>query len=189
MLKPVLIVGLFQVLASNPALVQADDMSCDNIDSTSWIDVTVHGVMSDEGQIRAQIYSDLPDEFLRKGTKLVRVDVPSRADQVMFCVPLPGPGQYSLVVMHDRKANGYADFYTDGFGFSNNPRLTYSAPNHADTLFTAGDGGMALDVFLRYMLFGRLSSGDPWALPATKDNTHQDGTLRSEQSKSLPEMY
>ncbi len=173
MLKPALVFGLLQLLASSLVFAQTESGLCNDLNANSWVGVTVHGIMSDEGLIRAQIYSDTPDEFLRKGKKIVRTEIPSRINKAILCVPLPGPGQYSLVVMHDRKANGRADFYTDGFGFSNNPRLALSAPDHADTLFTANYGGKTLDVFLRYMLFGRLSSGDPWATPATKGDTDQ----------------
>lgn len=112
--------------------------------------VDVSGISSDEGTLRVQIYSDNPDDFLVSGKKVTRVDVPTHADQQSVCVTFPTAGKFSMAVMHDKNANGKADIFTEGFGFSNNPKLGFGPPDHKDTLFTVKEGVKRMDVALTY---------------------------------------
>lgn len=112
--------------------------------------VDVHGLQSTDGQIRVQIYSDNPDEFLVSGAKVTRVDVPTLKDGQKVCVTLPKPGTYSMAVLHDKNENGRADIFTEGFGFSNNPRLLFGPPEHEETLFSVDEGVKTLEVSLTY---------------------------------------
>lgn len=113
--------------------------------------VMVDNIHSEEGQIRVQVYGDNPDEFLAKGAKLVRVDTPVDIDGTEVCVPLPGPGEFALVVMHDRNKNGRADFLTEGFGFSNNPKLGLGQPDYDEVSFRVGPGVTKMDISLLYV--------------------------------------
>src|SRR3546814_18592764 len=64
-------------------------------------------------------YGSDPSEFLESGKKIVRVEGEvSPAGKMSVCVPLPGPGTYALVVLHDRDANGRLSVWSDGVGFS-----------------------------------------------------------------------
>jgi uncharacterized protein (DUF2141 family) len=112
--------------------------------------VDVSGIESDEGTLRVQIYSDNPDDFLVSGKKVLRVEVPSQPDVQKVCVTFPQTGVYSMAVMHDKNANGRADIFTEGFGFSNNPKLGFGPPDHEDTLFEVGNGVKQMDVALIY---------------------------------------
>lgn len=112
--------------------------------------VDVSGIASSEGTLRVQIYNDNPDDFLVSGKKVTRVDVPTIEGEQMVCVTFPAAGTYSMAVMHDKNANGKADIFTEGFGFSNNPKLAFGPPDHEDTLFTVGEGVKTMDVALTY---------------------------------------
>ncbi|WP_308910223.1 DUF2141 domain-containing protein [Pseudokordiimonas caeni] len=114
----------------------------------------IHNIRSAEGNLRAQIYSNDKAEFLKKGKKLVRIEVPALEDDASMCVPLPAPGRYALVILHDRNANGKSDFFSEGFGFSNNPKLGLSAPDHEDVVFDAPPGETLVSIDLQYM-FGK----------------------------------
>ncbi len=119
------------------------------------LQVNVKGLQNLEGRVRAQIYSSDPDEFLEKGMKLVRVDMPiDGADEPTLCVPLPSPGTYALVVLHDKNANGKADFFTEGFGFSNNPKLSLGPPDPEEVMFLADVGISQHDISLSYIFGG-----------------------------------
>ncbi len=119
------------------------------------IEVSVENLQTREGQVRAQIYSSDPDEFLEKGKKLVRVDLPIEEDgEPVLCVPLPSPGTYALVVMHDKNANGRADFFSEGFGFSNNPKLSLGPPDGEEVMFTASAGVSKHEIELNYIFGG-----------------------------------
>lgn len=114
--------------------------------------VKVKKLQSTEGNLRVQIYGDDPDTFLEKGKKLVRVDIPIENEVMQVCVPLPGLGNYAILVMHDRNANGKADFLTEGFGFSNNPKLLLAPPDLEETLFAAQNGVVKMTVSLIYLI-------------------------------------
>lgn len=119
------------------------------------LEVTVDNLQTIEGQMRAQIYSSDPDEFLEKGKKIVRVDVPVETlDGPTICVPLPAPGTYALVVMHDKNANGKADFFSEGFGFSNNPKLSLAPPDGEEVMFVANAGVSKHTIELTYIFGG-----------------------------------
>lgn len=139
--------------------VQADNIgaSCVAGQSGAAILVKVSNILYDEGNLRAQIYSSDPEEFLEKGTKLYRKDVPVRqAGEQEICVPVPGPDTYALVVMHDRNKNGKADFFSEGFGFSNNPKLRFSPPDAEEVMIKVPSGVLHVPVELYYIL----GSGD-----------------------------
>ena len=81
----------------------------------------------------------------------MRFDVPAEEDDMRVCVTFPEAGTYAMVVMHDRNANGRADVLTEGFGFSRNPRLLFSQPDHEDVAFEVGEGVAEMSVSLNYM--------------------------------------
>ncbi len=115
--------------------------------------IHVENIRSVEGNLRAQAYSDNPDEFLEKGKWLVRVDVPVKlVGEQSVCVQMPAPGAYAFVVMHDRNANGKADFFSEGFGFTNNPTLGLGAPDAEDVTFDVPKGVSKTKVRLKYIL-------------------------------------
>lgn len=145
---PALLAGL---VTASPAAAR-DMVSCMGADDGASILLTVESIKSHEGKIRAQIYNDQPDDFLAKGKKLVRVEVPASGDEIHMCVPLPGPGDYALVVMHDVNGNGKADFFSEGFGFSNNPSLGLGKPDLEKVLFQASAGVTEQRVKLKYLL-------------------------------------
>lgn len=124
----------------------------ENSDGKPRVLVKVEKLQSTEGNLRVQIYGDNPDDFLEKGKKLVRIDVPVDHKTMRVCVPLPGLGNYAMLVMHDRNANGKADFMTEGFGFSNNPKLLLAPPDLEETLFAARAGVVELTVSLFYLI-------------------------------------
>lgn len=129
--------------------------ACHTGEGETSIAITVENVLTVEGNLRAQIYSSDPEDFLAKGKKLVRVDMPIETlDDPLICVTLPAPGTYALVVMHDKNANGKADFFTEGFGFSNNPKLSLGPPDAEEVMFTAAEGLSEQTIRLNYIFGG-----------------------------------
>lgn len=126
---------------------------CEAAEGGAAVQVRVLNIRDLEGNIRAQVYGDNPDEFLEKGKKLVRQDDPVVGDEQEVCVQLPSPGRYAIVVMHDRNGNGKADFFSEGFGFSNNPKLGLSKPDAEEVLADFAAGVTRIDVELKY-IFG-----------------------------------
>jgi uncharacterized protein (DUF2141 family) len=113
--------------------------------------VRVYGFKDRDGLLRVQLYGADPEEFLEKGTKLKRIEVPvTPAGDMSVCVALPRRGEFAMYVLHDRNGNRKWDLSKDGFGFSGNPKLGMSKPDYEDSMFVAGNGVTIVDVILNY---------------------------------------
>ena len=66
--------------------------------------VGVSGLKSRTGTLRVQLYGANPADFLAKGKKLRRIDVPVTATAMDVCIALPQPGRYAVAVRHDADA-------------------------------------------------------------------------------------
>ena len=129
--------------------------TCAEAKSPQELMVHVDGLKDDDGNVRVQLYDDKPDHFLAKGWKLYRRDVPITGDSLVVCVPVPKPGMYALVVIHDENKNGKFDVFSEGFGFSNNPKIHFSSPDYEEAAFEVKPGVTTLNVEMKYVFGGR----------------------------------
>jgi uncharacterized protein (DUF2141 family) len=114
--------------------------------------VTVTGFRDRKGNVRVQDYRGTKDEYLATGKFLHREDVNLTPEGDMtICLPLPGPGAYAIVALHDRDSNGRLNPFSDGIGFSNNPRLGLSKPAPEKTLTEFGHGVSRIRIVLNYL--------------------------------------
>lgn len=113
--------------------------------------VRVAGFKSHRGMLRVQIYGSNPADFLAKGKKLRRVDVPVTGARAEVCVDLPGPGNYAVAVRHDADGNGKSG-WNDGGGFSRNPKISLVSlkPSFNDVVIQVGRSVRTIDVVLNY---------------------------------------
>ena len=113
--------------------------------------VRVAGFKAPRGMLRVQIYGSNPADFLAKGKKVKRVDVPVSGGRMDVCVDLPGPGNYAVAVRHDADGNGKSG-WNDGGGFSRNPKisLVHLKPSFNDVVIQVGRGVRTVDVVLNY---------------------------------------
>ena len=116
------------------------------------IHVHVEGFKDLKGNVRVQLYGEEPDQFLAKGAKLLRIEIPVPDDgaPVDICVPLESKGVYALFIMHDRNKNGKANVFSDGFGISNNPKMKLRKPRHDEAAFEVGDEVLDMNIELQY---------------------------------------
>lgn len=119
------------------------------------IHVIVSDVRSDKGTITADLHGERPEEFLKKGAKLLRVREPAEVGQVAFCLPAPGPGTYAIGLYHDENGNKRLDknflgIPVEPLGVSNNPTFFFGPPSHADSAFSVGPEGTTLEIVLKY---------------------------------------
>lgn len=113
--------------------------------------VTVHGFKDREGQLRIQNYTGRKGEYLESGKYLQRHDVPMAATGDMtVCLSLPGPGSYVIVALHDRDANGKLSVWSDGIGFTGNPRLALAKPAPERTVIPFGPGVTPVRIVMNY---------------------------------------
>jgi uncharacterized protein (DUF2141 family) len=114
--------------------------------------VRVSGFKATSGNLRVQIYGANPADFLAKGKKLRRIDLPVRSSRMDVCVALPGPGNYAVAVRHDVDGDGARGDWGDGGGFSRNPSLSLISlkPKYRDVVIQVGRGVRPVDVVLNY---------------------------------------
>lgn len=114
--------------------------------------VRVDGFKARTGTLRVQIYGDNPADFLAKGKKLRRIDLPVTPRGPMdVCVAVPAPGEYAVAVRHDLDGNGKSG-WSDGGGFSRNPSISLLKlkPSYRDVAIQVGESVKRLAVVLNY---------------------------------------
>lgn len=153
------IIGLGLALAIAPAAAQSvlgeDAAACRTGSTVPAALVRVHGFKDGVGELRVQLYSDVPDDFLASGKKLRRIVVPVPrpavpGDEMDVCIQLPSSGRFALAVLHDRDGDHKLSIWRDGVGFSNNPKIGLGRPDIAQVLFDARPGVLSVNVVLNY---------------------------------------
>jgi hypothetical protein len=108
--------------------------------------------------IKLEVYPTNDDDFLADDNLLVnagkvfrRVEQPVNPQgPVVLCVRVPGPGAYSLVVLHDRDANHKFSWWGDGVGFAGNPRLGWHKPSAEAARLIAGSSITRTTIVMNY---------------------------------------
>ena len=113
--------------------------------------IRVSGFKDRIGRLRLQFYGDDPKTFLASGTYIRRQEVPmTAAGDMVICISVPVPGAYAFVVLHDRDQDGRLSIWSDGVGFSNNPRLALAKPKLEPMLVAIGNGVTPIPVVMNY---------------------------------------
>lgn len=133
--------------------IEAAERACDR--TSTAIDVRVHGVRSDRGNLVFVLYGDNPDDFLAKGKRILKQRIPAKRGTVAFCVIVPKTGVYAAAVYHDENGNGKFDrnmigLPGEGGGFSNNPTLFLITPSHNQVAFHVSNSQARLEIQLNY---------------------------------------
>lgn len=155
---------------SNPNLGKAEGQ-CRANEAGPAVLITVAGLKDRGGQLRAELYPDNDRDFLQddnilinagKTFRRVEMAVPG-SGAVQMCIRTPGPGAYTLSLLHDRDANRKFGLSNDGVGFPNNPRLGLSKPKAAAVRFQTGSGVTQITIRMNYrkglLSFGPLREG------------------------------
>lgn len=120
--------------------------------------LTIDGLKDRKGNIKLEIYPSNDEDFLRDDNALIyygktfrRVEeVVPQNGPVVICARIPGPGAYSVMVLHDRDGNRKFGFTVDGIGFTANPKLGWSKPKAAATRLDAGAGLTRSTIIMNY---------------------------------------
>jgi uncharacterized protein (DUF2141 family) len=133
------------------AALGPDAASCRTGAGEPAVLVNVTGFKQRAGRVRVQLYGSNPADFLAKGKKLRRIDLPVTGTGPMrVCVAVPKAGEYAIAVRHDVSGNG--SDWGDGGGFSRNPKLSLLnlKPKYQNVAIPVGNGVKAIDVVLNY---------------------------------------
>lgn len=161
----VLLAGLLALLPagasaqveSNPNLGKAEGQ-CRPNEAGPAVIITAVGLKDRQGLLRAELYPANEQDFLEddnilinagKTFRRVEIKLPP-SGPVQLCIRTPGPGPYTLSMLHDRDANLKFGLSSDGVGFPNNPRLGLSKPKAAAVRFDTGPGLTQISIRLNY---------------------------------------
>ncbi len=146
------------VLQSSPDLGKAEGQCRPNEAGPALL-VLVTGLKDRSGLLRTELYPANDDDFLADDNLLIlagktfrRVEgtVPKNG-AVQLCIRVPGPGTYTLSVLHDRDSNRKFGLSSDGFGFPGNPgRFCFAKPNAHMAKVTAGAGLTSVPIHMNY---------------------------------------
>ncbi len=127
---------------------------CEGTPSDTQLRIVIDGVRSNEGLMAATLYADDEAHFLKSQGSLKVWRVPAQAPSTTMCIWLPHPGAYEVAVYHDANSNLKWDHSSlgsiEGFGFSRNPMIFFSAPSMKATRFQAPVGDTTLRIHLSY---------------------------------------
>ena len=121
--------------------------------------VRVDGLKDRTGLLKLEVYPSNDADFLQddnilinagKTFRRVEVPVPAGGGPVEMCGRVPGPGAYSVTILHDRDSNRKFGWTVDGIGFASNPRLGWSKPKAERTRAIAGNGPTRIDIVMNY---------------------------------------
>jgi uncharacterized protein (DUF2141 family) len=102
--------------------------------------VELQNVDSSLGTVDLAIYNNSTG-FPGGGTPFQLAQAPAQKGTVKVQVPNLPDGVYAITVLHDDNGDGKMDYNglgmpTKGFGFSNNPNITFGAPSFDDCKIT-----------------------------------------------------
>lgn len=120
--------------------------------------ISVEGLKDRDGNLKSELYPSNDEDFLEDDNKLImagktfrRIEVPvPKSGIVELCIRIPGPGAYSLILLHDRDSNRKFGLSTDGVGFPGNPKLGLSRPKSAAARIEAGNGRTRVAIRMNY---------------------------------------
>jgi len=142
----------------NPSLGKAE-AACRVGEPGPALLITATGLKDHNGLLRAELYPDNDTDFLQDDAILInqgktfrRVDlILSPTSGATLCMRVPGPGRYALSLLHDRDKNLKFGLFSDGIGFSGNPRLKRSKPPVSAAVITAGPGITRINITMNYL--------------------------------------
>ncbi|MBC2664107.1 DUF2141 domain-containing protein [Novosphingobium flavum] len=137
-------------VASGPQLGKAEGL-CRPGEPGPALLVDVAGLKDHVGNVKLEVYPANDDDFLDDDDALVaehkvfrRVEQPLPASgPATVCVRIPGPGAYSLVVLHDRNGDHKFNFTSEGIGFAGNPRIGLGLPSASEAAVVVTGSGLS----------------------------------------------
>ena len=137
------------VVANLPTLAYAQ-ASCPGIH------VKILNIRNSTGTIACALFEapdGFPSEYLRYATNIMVIKIRDTQARCDF-LDIP-PGTYALAVIHDENRNGKLDINwlglpTEGYGFSNDAKVLFSAPEFSAASFPYDGQNLELTLSLHY---------------------------------------
>ncbi|HOV91939.1 MAG TPA: DUF2141 domain-containing protein [Candidatus Kapabacteria bacterium] len=118
--------------------------------------VKVKGLKNDKGYVRSHLYNDPATFPLEAPKSMKRIVVkPKNKEATLVFENIPY-GTYALDIHHDENANEEMDrsvlgYPKEGFGLSNNPKLSIKIPQFDQCKFTLYDSVKVITIYVKYL--------------------------------------
>lgn len=128
-----------------------EHVSCDQ--TAVEVHLTVAGVKDSVGLMTAELYRNDKANFLQTAGRISKTRFAAKAPVTNFCIEVPEPGQYAVVVYHDENANlridkGAFGIPKEPWAISNDPPIRFGPPSVTDSLVTVTEGGTPVSLVL-----------------------------------------
>lgn len=164
-MKPIaLTLGAALLLAAGPTMRSSPELGqaegrCRPGEGGPALLVEAVGLKDRAGRLKAEVYPPNDNDFLADDNVLLsagkvfrRVEVATpKAGAAIVCIRIPGPGTYSLLLLHDRDMDHKFNYKVDGIGFTSNPKLGWSKPKASVARVVVRSGGVSkVSVVMNY---------------------------------------
>lgn len=144
-------------IPSTPDLGKAAGQCRPNEQGSAFI-VNLIGLKDRRGTLKLELYPDNDEDFLADDNVLIMAGKPFRrvetavpgSGPVQLCIRAPGPGTYTLSVLHDRDSNRKFGLSVDGIGFPGNPKLGWSKPKADKASASVGTAPAQIGIVMNY---------------------------------------
>lgn len=124
--------------------------------SYSGINVKIVGLRNSTGTVACALFESpegFPSEFLKDATEIMIMKIQDMQARCHF-LNIP-PGTYALAIIHDENMDGklgtnWMGIPTEGYGFSNNAKVVFSAPSFDGASFRYDGQKLDLTIRLNY---------------------------------------
>lgn len=119
------------------------------------VNVTVNGLRNNSGQVAVKIFNSSVG-FPEKTASVVKsVLITPKNNKAVFTISDLPAGTYAIALMHDENKNTIMDktmfgVPKEGFGFSQNPKISFSAPSFSDCAFKIDGSNKDLSIKIIY---------------------------------------
>ena len=117
------------------------------------------GLKDRTGDLKLELYPGTEADFLKDDRDLIaagktfrRVSAPTRpSGPARLCIRVPRPGQYALLLTHNRDGKNKFGIWADGAGFASNRKLGRSRPKVEQALVEVGAGVTVVPITVQYL--------------------------------------
>jgi uncharacterized protein (DUF2141 family) len=150
-------------IPSSPDLGMAEGKCRPNESGSAYM-INVTGLKDRRGILRVELYPANDADFLQDDNILVMAgkpfarvaqSIPASGD-VVVCIRAPGPGTYTLSLLHDRNSDRKFDKTSDGAGFPRIGNLGRAKPKAGDVAVAVGNSPQSVTVPMQYFSLFKL---------------------------------
>ena len=151
----ILIISLFVNTGKSCSSKEIPDLSVRFVDNR--IELVINNIKNNKGVIRIGMYNNdvgYPDT---PSTGFTFAKDTLKSGMLRTFIPVSRSGMYAFSVLDDENENGKMDYVIgiiprEGFGFSNNPKVSRKAPAFKDTSFRFDGGLKKVEIKMVYIL-------------------------------------